>query len=39
MAPFDFVSLLVLSATVQIVMIGVDKSLLGGLVSAAVLIS
>lgn len=38
MAPFDFVLLLVLSETVQNALIGEDKSLLGGLVSAAALI-
>ncbi|GLI93375.1 DUF421 domain-containing protein [Methylocystis echinoides] len=38
MAPFDFVLLLVLSETVQNALIGEDKSLPGGLVSAAALI-
>lgn len=35
MAPFDLVLLLVLSETVQNALIGEDKSLFGGLVSAA----
>jgi hypothetical protein len=38
MAPFDLVLLLVLSETVQNALIGEDKSLFGGLVSAAALI-
>lgn len=39
MAPFDLVVLLILSETVQNAMIGDDRSLLGGLVSAATLLS
>jgi uncharacterized membrane protein YcaP (DUF421 family) len=39
LAPFDLVVLLILSETVQNAMIGDDKSLFGGLVSAATLIA
>jgi uncharacterized membrane protein YcaP (DUF421 family) len=39
LAPFDVVVLLILSETVQNAMIGDDKSLTGGLVSAATLIA
>jgi uncharacterized membrane protein YcaP (DUF421 family) len=35
LAPFDLVVLLILSETVQNAMVGDDKSLVGGLVSAA----
>lgn len=38
LAPFDLVVLLILSETVQNAMIGDDKSLVGGLISAATLI-
>lgn len=38
LAPFDLIVLLILSETVQNAMIGEDKSLLGGLISAATLI-
>jgi uncharacterized membrane protein YcaP (DUF421 family) len=38
LAPFDLVVLLILSETVQNAMIGDDKSLFGGLVSAATLL-
>jgi uncharacterized membrane protein YcaP (DUF421 family) len=39
LAPFDLVVLLILSETVQNSMIGDDKSLFGGLISAATLIA
>ena len=39
LAPFDLLVLLILSETVQNAMVGDDKSLIGGLVSAATLIA
>ena len=39
LAPFDLIVLLILSETVQNAMIGDDKSLVGGLISAATLIA
>jgi len=39
LAPFDLLVLLILSETVQNAMIGDDKSLIGGLISAATLIA
>jgi uncharacterized membrane protein YcaP (DUF421 family) len=39
LAPFDLVALLILSETVQNAMVGDDKSVTGGLVSAATLIA
>jgi uncharacterized membrane protein YcaP (DUF421 family) len=38
LAPFDLVILLVLSETIQNALIGEDKSLIGGLISAATLV-
>ena len=39
LAPFDLLVLLILSETVQNAMVGDDKSLIGGLVSAATLVA